>query len=59
MDSWIQMRLRSILRKSRGGKGRCRGADHQRWSNAYLANPGLFTLTAAHALVCQSRRGNH
>jgi len=56
IDSWIRMRLRSILRKSRGGKGRCRGAGHQRRPNAYLANLGLFTLTAAHALVCQSRR---
>ena len=59
IDSWIRMRLRSILRKRRGGKGRGRGADHQRWPNAYFANLGLFTVTAAHALVCQSRRGNH
>lgn len=59
IDSWIRMRLRSILRKRRGGKGRGRGADHQRWPNAYFANLGLFTITAAHALVCQSRRGNH
>ena len=59
IDSWIRMRLRSILRKRRGGKGRGRGADHQRWPHAYFANLGLFTVTAAHALVCQSRRGNH
>jgi len=59
IDRWIRMRLRSILRKRRGGKGRGRGADHQRWPNAYFANLGLFTVTAAHALVCQSRRGNH
>ena len=59
IDSWIRMRLRSILRKRRGGKGRGRGADHQRWPNAYFANLGLFTVTAAHALACQSRRGNH
>ncbi|MCE7911650.1 MAG: group II intron reverse transcriptase/maturase, partial [Candidatus Brocadia sp. AMX3] len=35
IDRWIRMRLRSILRKRRGGKGRGRGADHQRWPNAY------------------------
>lgn len=59
IDSWIRMRLRSILRKRHGGKGRGRGVDHQRWPNAYFANLGLFTVTTAHALVCQSRRGNH
>ncbi len=59
IDSWIRMRLRSILRKRHGGKGRGRGADHQRWPNAYFANLGLFTLAAAHTLVCQSRKGNH
>ncbi|MEP9410174.1 MAG: hypothetical protein HRF42_02000 [Candidatus Brocadia sp.] len=48
------MRLRNIMRKRRGNKGRGRGADHQRWPDAYFANPGLFTLTTAHALACQS-----
>lgn len=55
LDSWIRMRLRSILRKRHGRKGRGRGADHQRWPNAYFASLGLFTLSTAHALVCQSR----
>jgi RNA-directed DNA polymerase len=55
MDGWIRMRLRSILRKRHGGKGRGRGADHQRWPNAYFDEYGLFTITAAHALACQSR----
>ncbi|MBI3229691.1 MAG: group II intron reverse transcriptase/maturase, partial [Burkholderiales bacterium] len=59
IDGWIRMRLRSILRKRHGGKGRGRGADHQRWPNAYFTNLGLFTITAAHALDCQSRRGNY
>lgn len=59
IDSWIRMRLRSILRKRRGGKGKGRGVDHQRWPNAYFANLGLFAVTAAHALDCQSRRGNY
>jgi hypothetical protein len=33
--------------------------DHRLWPNAYFAGLGLFTLTAAHELVCQSRRGKH
>lgn len=56
LDSWIRMRLRSILRKRRGGRGRGRGRDHQRWPNAFFAERGLFSLTAAHAEACQSSR---
>jgi RNA-directed DNA polymerase len=54
LDSWIRMRLRCILRKRRGGRGRARGKDHQRWPNAYFTERGLFNLTAAHDSVCQS-----
>ena len=54
LDGWIRMRLRSILRKRRGGKGRGRGRDHHRWPNAFFANAGLFSLVAAHRLACQS-----
>jgi RNA-directed DNA polymerase len=54
LDQWIRMRLRSILRKRRGGKGRGRGSDHQRWPNAFFAKQGLYSLKTAHALVCQS-----
>lgn len=58
VDGWIRMRLRSILRKRRGGRGRGRGADHQRWNNAFFREQGLFDLQQAHALACQSlRRG--
>jgi RNA-directed DNA polymerase len=56
MDAWIRMRLRSILRKRNGGKGRGRGSDHQRWPNVYFAELGLFSLAAAHAAVCQSSK---
>ena len=31
------------------------GADHSRWPNAFFAAQGLFTMTEAHALACQSR----
>ena len=47
MDGWIRGRLRSILRKRAGLKGRGRGQDHQRWSNHYFAEHGYFSLEAA------------
>lgn len=56
LDSWIRMRLRSILRKRNKGEGRGRGLDHQRWPNAYFAERGLFSLTAAHAQARQSSK---
>ncbi len=49
IDGWVRMRLRSILRKRRGRKGRGRGSDHQRWPNAYFTQQGLYSLTAARA----------
>lgn len=54
LDKWIRMRLRSLLRRRRGGRGRGRGLDHQRWPNAYFAALGLYNLTTAHAVACQS-----
>jgi len=54
IDSWLRMRLRSILRKRAGRKGRGRGWDHHRWKNSYFARNGLFDLKAAHGLACQS-----
>ena len=56
LDGWVRMRLRSILRKRQGRKGRGRGWDHQHWPNAFFAKHGLFSLTTAHALACQSSR---
>ena len=56
LDSWIRMRLRSILRRRRGKSGRGHGFDHFRWPNAFFAARGLFFLTAAHAAACQSAR---
>jgi RNA-directed DNA polymerase len=57
LDAWIRGRLRSILRKRAGREGRGRGADHQRWPNAYFGDQGLFSLRLAHGLFCQSPRG--
>jgi RNA-directed DNA polymerase len=56
LDGWIRMRLRSILRKRMGLTGRGRGQDNHRWPNDYFAKHGLFSLTTAHALACQSSR---
>jgi RNA-directed DNA polymerase len=54
LDSWIRMRLRSILRCRQGRRGGGRGFDHYRWTNAFFAEQGLFSLCAAHASVRQS-----
>jgi RNA-directed DNA polymerase len=51
LDGWVRMRLRSILRKRRGLRGRGRGTDHQRWANAYFGERGLFSLLTAHDLA--------
>jgi RNA-directed DNA polymerase len=57
LDSWIRGRLRSILRKRAGRRGRGRGADHQRWPNQYFADQGLYSLSAAHGRLGQSLTG--
>ena len=56
IDSWIRMRLRSMLRKRSGRRGRGRGRDHQRWPNQFFVKHGLFSLKTAHALAVQSSR---
>ena len=60
LDKWVRTRLRNILRKRSHRQGRERGADHQRWPNAYFAEHGLFTMAATHrqavrALASHSR----
>ena len=54
LDRWIRMRLRSILRKRQGRRGRGRGWDHHRWPNAYFTELGLYSLSAAHDSYRQS-----
>ena len=54
LDSWIRMRLRSLLRKRQKRRGRGRGRDHQRWPNAFFAAQGLFSLAQAQAQLRQS-----
>lgn len=48
LDPWIRGRLRAILRRRAGLKGRARGNDHHRWPNAYFANLRLFSLLGAY-----------
>jgi RNA-directed DNA polymerase len=56
VDRWLRMRLRSVLRQRVGGRGRGRGADHQRWPNAFFTAQGLYSLQAAHARAVHSSR---
>jgi RNA-directed DNA polymerase len=54
LDQWLRMRLRSILRKRAGRQGRGRGRDHQRWTNTFFSEQGLFSLVTTHATARQS-----
>jgi RNA-directed DNA polymerase len=56
LDGWVRMRLRSILRHRRGGRGRGHGSDHLRWPNAFFAARGLFSMATAYVMVRQSCR---
>jgi len=56
LDGWIRMRLRSMLRKRSGRRGRGRGYDNNRWTNAYFAARELFSMVMAHEAACQSAR---
>ncbi|MDA0253588.1 MAG: group II intron reverse transcriptase/maturase [Planctomycetota bacterium] len=55
-DSWIRMRLRSLLRRRHRRRGHGRGWDHKRWPNAFFAERGLYSLVAAHVAAVQSSR---
>lgn len=54
IDGYVRGRLRSILRKRHGGKGRSRGKDHNRWPNAYFHAQGLHSLMQLHRAIIQS-----
>ena len=60
IDGFVRRRLRAILRRQqhRPGQGRCR-LDHTQWPNAFFADLGLFTMSAAHRVARQSRCGNN
>ncbi len=52
---WTERMLTALIKGVKGGKWFSL-ADHQRWPNAFFAEHGLFSLTAAHAAACQSAR---
>jgi len=54
VDGYTRGRLRNILRKRRGRKGRGRGRDHQRWSNAFFHAQGLISLSQRLQAIRQS-----
>ena len=56
LDGFIRRRLRAVLRKQerRPSMGRG-GADHTRWTKAFFADQGLFTLFAANENARYSR----
>jgi len=54
LDGYIRERLRAILRKRAGRRGRARRTEHLRWSNHYFTELGLFSLLQAHRSTCQS-----
>jgi len=54
VDGWVRGRLRSIVRRQQGKKGRARGKDQQRWPKAYFDKLGYFSVVKAHRLAMQS-----
>lgn len=57
LDAWTRMRLRSILRRRLGKKGRGKGGDHQHWPNDFFTARGFFSMKDARAALCQSPPG--
>jgi RNA-directed DNA polymerase len=50
LDSWLRMRLRSLLRRRGGGRGVARDQRASyTWPNRFFATHGLFSLATAHA----------
>jgi RNA-directed DNA polymerase len=47
LDGWVRSRLRGILRRRRGGKGRGGGYDNEAWPNSYFARMGFWSLKEA------------
>jgi len=56
LDRWIRVRLRSILRRRSGRRGRSRGGDNVRWPIHFFAGQGLYSLQEAHVQARQSCR---
>jgi RNA-directed DNA polymerase len=59
LDSYVRMRLRSILRKRSKRRGIGHGYDHFRRPNAYFQRLGLFSLAEHHQSLRQSLKSAH
>jgi len=56
LDQLIRVRLRSILRRRSGRRGIASGGESVRWTNAFFAEQGLFSLLTAQVELRQSLR---
>jgi RNA-directed DNA polymerase len=57
LDGWLRMRLRSLLRRRRGGHGIARSQTASfTWPNRFFADRGLYSLVTAHVQARQSSR---
>jgi len=54
VDGYIRGRLRSILRRRTGRRGKGQGHDHQKWPNAHFTAMGLISLKQVHQAACRS-----
>jgi RNA-directed DNA polymerase len=54
IDKWVKQRLRSILRRRTGRRGRSHGWETMRWSTSYFRTRGLVSLVELHAKARQS-----
>jgi RNA-directed DNA polymerase len=54
LDGWVRMRLRCILRRRLGKRGRGIRLAHQQWPRRFFAAQGLFSLVQAQAEIRQS-----
>lgn len=57
LDRLIRTRLRNILRRRSGRRGRAWVLEHQRWPNSFFTAQGLFSFVVAHAELRQSLKG--
>ena len=57
LDKWIRSRLRAILRRRAGRRGRSGGQDHQLWPNVFFDKLRLFSLARAPVQLALPLRG--
>lgn len=57
LDKWLRNRLRAILRRRAGRRGRSGGQDHRLWPNAFFDKLGLFSLARTPVQLALPRVG--